>query len=347
MYDVIVIGAGPAGSSAARELAGNGYRTLLVEKFKMPRNKSCSGILIKKSMDLVRQYFGEEPPASAMCEPTDNRGMIFTDDKGKEYRYQQEGLNIWRSSFDHWLVQKAIEAGAEFRHETAALSCSGHSGGVEVRLKGMLEYTEQARFAIACDGAAGSIKRKLLGSGKNYITTYQTFNKGSIELDPHYFYAYLQPELSEYDAWFNVKDGCLILGVSVKDRGRIEYYYSRFLSYMERHHNLKIGKREREEKWLMPHIMPGCPVDYGKGRVLFAGETAGFLNPMGEGISAGLESGHAAAEAIERYGLTGRDFDPDRVHSAYADNTSELRKYMLRQWNLVADMAGTFEHMKI
>lgn len=115
MFDVIIIGAGPTGCTAARKLACNGYKVLLVEKFKMPRNKSCSGIFIKKSMNLVRQYFGEDAPDFTMCAPTDNRGMIFTSDKGHEYRFEQEGLNIWRSSFDYWLATKAAETGAELR----------------------------------------------------------------------------------------------------------------------------------------------------------------------------------------------------------------------------------------
>ena len=130
MYDVIVIGAGPAGSSAARELAANGYRVLLVEKFQMPRNKSCSGILIKKSVELVDAYFGESVPRDVMCAPHENRGIIFTNDAGQEYRYEQDGLNIWRSSFDHWLAQKAVEAGAEFRDETTALDCEDRDGYV-------------------------------------------------------------------------------------------------------------------------------------------------------------------------------------------------------------------------
>jgi flavin-dependent dehydrogenase len=347
MYDVIVIGAGPTGSSAARELASNGYKVLLLEKFKMPRNKSCSGVLIKKSMDLVEQYFGEATPFSTQCTPTDNRGMIFTNDKGKEYRYEQEGLNIWRSSFDYWLTQKAVEAGAVFRDETVATSCVEHLDGVDVQLKGRIECTEHAKYVIACDGVVSSIKRKLINVPKNYITTYQTFNKGFIDLDYHYFYAYLQPQLSEYDAWFNVKDNYLIFGVSVKDIRKIKYYYSQFLSYMEQHHNLKIEKQEREEKWLMPHIMPGCQVEYGKGKVLFAGETAGFLNPMGEGISAGMESGCAAAKAIEQYGLCSYNYDLDEVYSAYQYNTATLRNYMVRQWNFVTSMASTFDHMRL
>jgi len=346
MYDVIIIGAGPAGCTAARELACNGYKVLLVEKFKMPRNKSCSGILIKKSMDLVRQYISEDVPEYTMCRPADNRGMIFTSDKGQEYRYEQEGLNIWRSSFDYWLAAKAAEAGAELRDTTAALSCEEQEDCVLVNLKGTSSYSEKAKLVIVCDGAVGSIKRKLICTPQNYITTYQTFNKGSIDLDHHYFYAYLQPHLSEYDAWFNVKDDYLILGVSVKDTSKIEHYYSEFVAYMEKHHNAKIQRRERAEKWLMPCIMPGCPVEYGIGKVLFAGETAGFLNPMGEGISAGLECGYAAAKAIEEINLN-CGFDMETVYSAYRNNTAALKKYMQRQWNFVANVAGTFGHMRL
>lgn len=170
-----------------------------------------------------------------------------------------------------------------------------------------------------------------------YITTFQTFNEGSIDLDPHYFYAYLQPALSEYDAWFNVKDDLLVLGVSVKDREQIEKYYKRFLTYMEEKHCLRIDRQIKKEKWLMPRIRPGCPVDHGVGRILFAGETAGFLNPMGEGISAGMESGCCAACAVARHFE-----DPEAVRETYRQGTENLRSYMQRQWSLVGEMAGTF-----
>ena len=135
----------------------------------------------------------------------------------------------------------------------------------------------RARYLLDCEGVTGALKRKLAPGPAQYITTFQTFNEGRIALDPHYFYAYLQPELSEYDAWFNVKDGFLVLGVSVRDAKRAEYFYRRFLSYMEERHGLCTGREERREKWLMPRIPPGCPIYYGQGRVLCAGEAAGFL----------------------------------------------------------------------
>lgn len=341
MYDVIVVGAGPAGCTASKVLAEKGYKVLLVEKFKMPRYKSCSGVLIKKSMELVKIYFGETVPESVMCTPTDNRGMIFTNDVGKEYRFEQEGLNVWRSLFDGWLAKKARESGAEVRDGVAALSCMEKDGFVEVCLHAENNYTESARYVIDCEGVVGALKRKITGEVPGYITTCQTFNEGSIDLDPHYFYAYLQPELSEYDAWFNVKDDLLVLGVSVKNTDKIGYYYGRFVAYMEENHHLRIRRQTKSEKWLMPHIRPGCRVDYCVGRILFAGEGAGFLNPMGEGISAGMESGYCAACAV-----MGHSDNPETVRKAYRQSTKKLKSYMQRQWSLVGGMAGTFKEME-
>ncbi len=155
---------------------------------------------------------------------------------------------------------------------------------------------------------------------KDFITTFQTFNQGTIQLDPHYFYAYLQPELSEYDAWFNVKDEMLVLGVSVKDTRRLEHFYQRFISYMETHHGLQTEQQAKSEKWLTPHIRPGCPITYGRSRVLFAGEIAGFLNPMDGGISAGMESVYCAALAIVNH------FDSlDMIYADYQQDTQQLK----------------------
>lgn len=341
MYDVIVVGAGPTGSTAAKTLADSHLKVLLVERMKLPRYKSCSGVLIKKSMDLVSRYFGKDVPRSAMCTPTDNHGMIFTDDKGKEYAFEQEGVNIWRSSFDNWLIENAVEAGAELRGCTSAISCEQSADHITLRLHSDKTYTEQARYVIDCEGVTSVIKRKALGTTPEFVTTFQTFNEGKIDLDQHYFYAYLQPELSEYDAWFNVKDEMLVLGVAVRDTSRIPHYDDNFIRYMTEKHGLAITKTMKRERWLMPRIRSGCNIDYGIGRLFFAGEVAGFLNPMGEGISAGMESGHSVAlSVIEHFDV------PASVLNDYKNRTQMLKVYMQRQWHFVAGMSETFGEMR-
>ena len=158
MYDVIVIGAGPTGSTAAKVLADKGLHVLLVERHKLPRYKSCSGVLIQKTMDLVRGYYGQDVPLSATCTPVENRGMIFTDDKGREFRFEQGGLNVWRSSFDNWLTEQAAASGAEVRDGTSAISCEEQDDLISVTLRGESSCTEQARYVIDCEGVTGAAR---------------------------------------------------------------------------------------------------------------------------------------------------------------------------------------------
>lgn len=284
MYDVIVIGAGPCGCTAARTLSNNGLKVLLLEKCKLPRYKSCSGILIEKSMRFIENHFGCSVPMSVTCAPIDNRGMIFTDDLGKEYRFESRGLNIWRDKFDYWLLSFAQKSGTEVRDNSIVTSIQEADDIIEVLANGTIE---RARYVIDCSGTVG-IGKKV----QRNVITYQTYNQGKIDLDPHYFYAYLQPELSGYDAWFNVKDDMLVLGVASVEQSDIKKFYEAFEAYMREKHGLCISKSLRTDKWIIRNIQPPFDIDYGRGGILKAGENAGFLNPMGEGISCAMESGY-------------------------------------------------------
>lgn len=334
--DVVVIGAGPAGCTAAKILADKGFKVNILERFSLPRYKSCSGVLIKKTLELTEKYYGEQVPSITTCSPSISKGMIFTNDIGKEYSFPQEGLNVWRSSFDCWLAKKAEESGAKLTEDCSVTKIAQILDTVSATVKGGEEIS--GKYAIICEGAAGTLKNSLTQKKSQYVTTFQTFNKGSINLDHHYFYAYLQPELSQYDAWFNVKDGHLVLGVSVNEPEKIPFYYNSFLNYMEEKHGLKITETIKEEKWLMPLINPQFDLTCGIGRVFFAGECAGLLNPMGEGISSAIESGAFAAESISE------NFEkPQNALNNYSEKIEPLMTYMKRQWQFTGSIAGTFE----
>lgn len=344
MYDVMVIGAGPAGCMTAKRLADADYNVLLVERMKIPREKSCSGILINKSINLIENEFGKIPH-SVLCKPHISKGIIITNEKNQTFKFESDGLNVWRSLFDEWLALKAQSAGAELRQSTSALSCKEKHDHVSVKLHDSEIYEERARIIVACDGAGSIVKRNLFKKSKNYVFTYQTFCKGTINLDPGFFHAFLDPQLSQYDAWFNVKDDFLIFGVGIKEPATMKMYHSRFFSFLNSKFNVKIESCVKDEVGIMPGVMPGCPLDLGTGRILFAGEAANFLNPIGEGISSALTSGYGAAEAVKSVYKT-NNFSVKSLINTYKCNILPEKEYMTRQWTILAGMSSKFSYMK-
>ncbi|MCK9150422.1 NAD(P)/FAD-dependent oxidoreductase [Methanobacterium alcaliphilum] len=333
MYDVIIIGAGPAGSMAAKISTNAGYIVLLVEKRDLPREKSCSGILIQKSIKIIEKEFGEIPE-DVFSSPPINKGIIIYNEKGSEFKFESDGYNIWRNLLDEWLTLQTQYAGAEVRTSSPALNCVEKEDYVEVHFKG---YVEKAKAVIVCDGAGSKIKRRVLDVPLDQIITYQTFCNGRVDLDNGFFHAFLDSSLSQYDAWLNVKDGYIIIGVGVKDASKKKDYHSCFVSYLKTNYNLKIESFEKAETGLMPHIQPNFRTDLGKGRILFAGDAANLLNPLGEGISSALFSGYAAAEALISCEKA------DDILKIYNKNLKGEIDYMVRQWKYLGTITKRFK----
>lgn len=132
----------------------------------------------------------------------------------------------------------------------------------------------------------------------------------------------------------------LVLGVACVEQREIKNYYATFEAYMKEKHNLCISKQIKSDKWLIRNIEPPFEIDYGVGGILKAGENAGFLNPMGEGISCAMESGYFAALAI-----ISNFNNRQNVVENYKCNVSDIKIYMQRQWQLVGRMSKKFSFM--
>lgn len=354
-YDVIVIGAGPAGCTAAKFAAEAGLTVLLLEKMKIPREKSCSGFLIQKSVRFIEEYYGEMPE-SVFCKPKQTGGFILTNENGKEFRFESPGLNIWRNRFDEWLTNKAEEAGAKIRDESTVIEIKENVDEENVSIQLKDGTVLKSKYAVICEGAASVLTNKITEQKSSKIITYQVYYKGSIQLNPIFFYAFLQKEFSEYDAWVNFKDDNIIAGVAVENPETVQKYHRAFVNFLKNEYGFHIKEKVKEERWLMPKVLPDGRIESSAGRILFAGEAAGFLNPMGEGISGAFITGKAAAAVISEKVIAAKVIaaagiseavgtEPDSAKSLKEEYEKEIeaeRQYMIRQWKLTCSLSEKF-----
>ena len=119
MYDVIVVGLGPAGSIAALDLANKGLKVLALDKERFPRYKSCGGCISVKVDPIVDFDFSE------LIEDTVS-GISFTFKSKRQIDVDSTrpiAYNVSRDRFDAFLLDKAQSAGVDIVEGTRVTSC--------------------------------------------------------------------------------------------------------------------------------------------------------------------------------------------------------------------------------
>ena len=149
-YDVVAVGGGIAGSVAARFSAKQGYKTLLLEKYQTPRNKPCSGI----QFPYFEKLIGKKIPKEKLCKNELYKVDIITP-KGKTIGGKMQMLNFWRSTFDSWLNQLAIEEGADFQDNTSLVDFQKTSKGINITVaKEGISQQLSTSFLIGADACS-------------------------------------------------------------------------------------------------------------------------------------------------------------------------------------------------
>jgi geranylgeranyl reductase family protein len=293
-YDAIVLGAGPAGSTAARHLARSGAKVLLLDKARFPRDKPCGGGVTFRAdeandLDLSpvteREIYGVRVSA-AMGRRFDRTSP------------QMLARMTQRSTLDRFLAEHAACAGADFRDGAGARSIEIDGATVRVRSNGDVY---EARVLIGTDGVNG-ISANTLG--------LQPTGEHAVALEANYpADARLMEQWERFIAldlggipggygWVFPKGDHLNVGVggwqSVgPDLRRLLSKYCAYYGFDESRLFAHRGYR-------LPLRRDDQPIV--RGPAMLAGDAAALVDPLsGEGIWAAFVSGRLAAEEARRY----------------------------------------------
>jgi 2-polyprenyl-6-methoxyphenol hydroxylase-like FAD-dependent oxidoreductase len=182
-WDVVVVGAGPAGAVAAREAARAGLATLLVERQRFPRAKVCGGCLNHTAVEALRR--------AGLGERLDRLGGQILGQVRLHHRGRTStitvprGVAVSRRTLDRMLAAAAIESGARFLPETTAIILHDSSGvqgdSRSVGLRDRHSHTEmaRARVVVAADGLG---HQSLRGCGEfaNWIHPTSRIGAGAL-----------------------------------------------------------------------------------------------------------------------------------------------------------------------
>lgn len=290
-YDTIVVGAGPAGSTAARLLAERGLRVLLLDRANFPRDKPCGGGVTVRAA----QTAGID--LSPVIERTVNEVQVSFRLGRPFLRTSSEPLThmTQRCRLDAYLAERAAGAGAEFRDGVAVREVELSAGGVVVRANG---EALRARALVGADGANGAVGRALgLAPSGDAAVALEANAPADLERWGHAIaldlggipggYGWLFPKGDHVNVGVG---GWRWVGPSLRQRlGAL----CRFLDIDE----AKLwGLRGHH----LPLRTPGASIV--RGPVLLAGDAAGLVDPLsGEGIDAAFASGRLAAQAVASY----------------------------------------------
>lgn len=338
-WDVLIIGAGPAGTVAAHQAARAGLKTLLVEKKVFPRYKVCGGCLNQRAVNALQE--------AGLAAALDELDAVPLDQF--ELRYQGRalkiplpgGMAVSRSALDLQLVRMAQQSGVNFLAETKALVCgeaiSGFTRKIDLFQQGALCGVARARVVLAADGLGhpslkhcGQFESKIsqdsrIGAGVilpgDQISDYPA---GTIHMAIH---------RHGYVGLARVESNQLNVASAI-DREFIKHQQSptaAVISIMEESgFSVPPVMRSMNLKGTIP--LTRKTVRPASHRLLLVGDAAGYLEPFtGEGMSNAISEGVAAVR-IASNGL--QDWDESleqqwlHTHQTLTEGRSHWCRYL-------------------
>lgn len=334
-FDVVVVGAGPAGSAAALVAARAGLSVCLLERGPFPGSKNMYGGVVYPRVldDLVPRWWEETPVqrwvtrrSTMVATPTQSLSIDYRTNSWGSPPYN--GMTTYRSEFDPWLAQKAVDAGAVLVCSTTATgllrSATGSIEGVRTdRPDGDLG----ARLVIACDGV-NSFLAKEAGLYPGFAAQHMTLGAkevlalGQDEIDKRFGLTGLEGlDIEMLGVTRGIAGGGFLytnretvavgVVVSVTGLAAAKVRPEELIAGVKAHPSIAPFLRGADLKEYSAHLIPEggwrtMPELVGDG-LLVAGDAAAmclaaglFLEGVNFAIGAGQAAGETAVEAVRR-----------------------------------------------
>ncbi|MBI4676864.1 MAG: oxidoreductase [Elusimicrobia bacterium] len=303
MYDIAIIGAGPAGATAARLLGGR-YSVLLLDKRTFGasgRVKCCAG-LVAQDGQRVLASLGRPLPGKVLVEPQVSALRLIDMDSRTQRFLSRRYANVDRDAFDRWLVS-LVPARVKTAFDCTVRGCRRAGSGHEVAFTNAAGRRLRAAAAVvvAADGAGSAVRRQLFPgrpAPPAYLAIQEWFR--CVRPRPHASIV-LDRRTTDYCGWAIPKDGELVVGAALRPgpgaAGRFELFKGRLARF-----GFSLGRPVRRCGAMYSRSGPRREVFLGDGGAALVGEAAGLVSP--EGISFALASGALLAGCMLR-GLKG------------------------------------------
>ncbi|MBE6607231.1 MAG: FAD-binding protein [Ruminococcaceae bacterium] len=315
IYDVVIVGAGPAGATLARMLDCKKYGVLVIDGSEH-HEKVCGGLVSPDAQYVLAKY-DICLPSEILASPQLFSVRTIDLSDGLTRYYRRNYLNVNREKFDDFLRGMIPESAdiIKSRCEAVVRESDGFSvtlaDGTEVRCK----------YLVGADGASSVVRRSLFGSQKIHkYTAIQEWYEDSGE-NPYYSCIF-DNDTSDGCSWIFFKDGEMVFG------GAFDIKNSREAFEAQKEKLVKLGVVP-ESVFLAPKKIEACLVSrpkirsgifLGDDRAFLIGEAAGFISPSSfEGISYALLSAEMLASSMNV------GDSPEKIKKKYRKSALKLR----------------------
>ena len=342
-YDVIVVGAGPGGSTAASFMAQKGLQVLLIDKSDFPRDRVCGDAISGKSVDVLRRLDLIDEVRAA--EHIGAWGVTFGGPNGEaaaipftsdRQRTVPPGFVCAREVFDDIVLRKARQSGADVHLGVSVTDLLLEGSAIRGVVVDSAGGTRQIRapLVIGADGAYSIVARKLgiaQLNERHYSAGLRAYYRGvtGFHEDNHIELHFLADAIPGYFWIFPMSNGMANVGVGMlsaavkKRKVKLRVLLDQCIAHPQFRERFEGAERiGRLKGWGLPLGSSPRPMA-GDGWML-VGDAASLIDPFtGEGIGNAMISGEKAASWSER-AIEASRFDAEFLHGYQRDVMSYL-----------------------